>query len=129
MYRVLDETDDNTVGIHVDGRLTKDDYAVLIPYFEDLIEESGPLNLLCHMTKVEGTEIEAFWKDFKLSIRHLHEFKRMAIVGDQGWFQWWTKLLNPLVKTEVKYFPPHEIDDAWTWVKSSRGGPLHLSNI
>lgn len=118
MYRVLDESTGNTVGIQVDGKLTKDDYGVLIPYFENLINECGPLNLLCDMTRLDGMEIEAFWEDFKFGIRHLGDFKRMAIVGDQSWLEWLTKVFNPLVKTEVKYFPPQEMKDAWTWVKS-----------
>jgi hypothetical protein len=118
MYRVLDESTGNTVGIHVDGKLTKDDYGVLIPYFENLISECGPLNLLCDMTRFDGMEIEAFWEDFRFGIRHLGDFKRMAIVGDQSWLEWVTKVFNPLVKTDVKYFPTNEIKDAWTWVKS-----------
>ena len=118
MYRVLDESAGNTVGIQVDGKLTKDDYSVLIPYFENLMNECGPLNLLCDMTKFAGMEIEAFWEDFKFGIGHLRDFNRMAIVGDQRWLDWLTKVFNPLVKTEVKYFPTHELDDAWSWVRS-----------
>ena len=118
MYRVLDESSDNTVGIQVDGKLTKEDYDVLIPYFKNLINECGHLNLLCDMTNFGGIEIEAFWEDFKFSILHLRDFKRMALVGDQRWIEWWTKVFNPLVKTEVKYFPPTEINDAWAWIHS-----------
>ena len=118
MYRVLDGSASNTVGIQVDGKLTKDDYGVLIPYLEDLITDCKTLNLLCDMTKFSGIEIEAFWEDFKFSIRHLRDFNRMAVVGDQRWLEWWTKVFNPLVKTEVKYFPPAEINEAWTWIQS-----------
>ncbi len=118
MYRVLDDSTGNTVGIQVDGKLTKDDYGVLIPYFENLINECGPLNLLCDMTRFDGMEIEAFWEDFQFGIRHLRDFKRMAIVGNQSWLEWLTKVFNPLVKTEVKYYSPQELNDAWRWVKS-----------
>jgi hypothetical protein len=118
MYRVLDDSTGNSVGILVDGKLTKDDYGILIPYFENLINECGPLNLLWDMNKFEGVEIEAFWQEFKFNIRHLGDFKRMAIVGDQRWLEWLTKVFIPFVKTDVKYFPPQEIQDAWKWVKS-----------
>ena len=118
MYRVLDESSGHTVGIRVDGKLTKDDYGVLIPYFENLIRESGPLNLLCDMTQFNGVELSAFWEDFKFSIRHLRDFKRMAIIGDQRWLDWYTKIFNPLVKTEIKYFPPEQTEEAWKWVST-----------
>ncbi|WP_447971476.1 STAS/SEC14 domain-containing protein [Nitrospira sp. M1] len=118
MYRVLDETSSHTVGIKVDGKLTKDDYGVLIPYFENRICESGPLSLLCDMTQFTGIEIEAFWEDFTFSIHHLHDFRRIAIVGDQRWLDWYTKIFNHLVKTELRYFQQEQIDEAWRWVKS-----------
>ena len=118
MYRVLDESSGNTIGMQVDGKLTKDDYGVLIPYIENLITESGPLNLLCDMTNFSGIEIEAFWEDFKFSIRHLRDFKRMAVVGDQRWLEWWTKFLNPLIKTEAKYFSPEQMSEAWNWLRA-----------
>ena len=123
MYRVLDDSTGNTVGIQVKGILTQDDYSVLIPYFENLIIECGPLNLLCDMTGFDGMEIEAFWEDFNFGIRHLRDFKRMAIIGDQRWLHWFTTVIRPFVKTEMKYFPPEELIDAWTWVKSSPNGP------
>ena len=60
MYRVLDGSASNTVGIQVDGKLTKDDYGVLIPYLENLITDSKPLNLLCDMTKFSGNRNRSF---------------------------------------------------------------------
>ena len=116
MYRVLDESSGHTVGIRVDGKLTKDDYSVLIPYFENLIHECGPLNLLCDMTQFSGVEFSAFLEDFKFSIQHLRDFKRMAIIGDQRWVDVYTKIFNPLVKTEIKCFPSDQTEEAWKWV-------------
>ena len=119
MYRVLDEIPEGTIGIKVDGKLTKEDYSVLIPYLENRINESGPVNMLCDMTNFSGMEIEAFWDDFKFCMSHLNDFKRMALVGDQKWLEWMTKSINPLFKTEMKYFHPDQLDEAWDWLKPS----------
>lgn len=119
MYRVLDESSDGSVGIKVDGKLTKEDYTVLIPYFENLIQESGPLNLLCDMTNFTGMELEAFWEDFRFGVRHLRDFRRMAIIGDQQWLEWCTKAFKPFVKTEIKYFHPDQKSDAWAWLRAT----------
>lgn len=118
MYRILDESSDNVVGMKVDGKLTKEDYGVLLPYLENLINQSGPVSLLCDMTSFEGIEIEAFWEDFKFSMRHLRDFTRIAIVGDNSWFEWLTKVVNPFMKTEVKYFSPDQSQEAWNWVRA-----------
>lgn len=118
MYRVLDESSDNVVGIKVDGKLTKEDYAVLIPYLENLITEYGRVSVLCDLTDFEGIELEAFWKDFKFSIRHLRDFERLAVVGDQRWLEWCTKVFTPMVKTEMKYFGPDRLAEAWNWLRA-----------
>jgi len=118
MYRVLDESSGRTVGIKVDGKLTNNDYEVLVPYFENLINEYGSLNLLCDMTQFSGVEIGVFWEDFKFSIRHVRDFTRMAIVGDEQWLDWYTTTFNPMVKTELKCFSSKHIHDAWNWVKA-----------
>ena len=118
MYRVLDESSGNTVGIQVDGKLTKEDNGVLIPYLENLINDCGPLKLLCDMTNFGGIEIEAFWEDFKFGIGHLRDFNRMALVGDQRWLEWCTKAFNPLIKTEAKYFSPEQMSEAWNWLRA-----------
>ncbi len=120
MYRILDDSHDNVVGISVDGKLTKEDYDVLIPFFENRITESRRISLLCDMTQFTGMEVVAFWEDFKFSIQHLRDFNRIAIVGDQRWLDWSTTIMNPLVKTEFRYFPLVQIDKAWEWVKSER---------
>ena len=120
MYRILDDSHDHVVGISVEGKLTKEDYDVLIPFFENRITEFGGMSLLCDMTQFTGIEVSAFWEDFKFSIQHLRDFKRIAIVGDQRWLDWYTTIMNPLLKTELYYFPLALINDAWEWVKSER---------
>jgi len=117
IYRVLDESSSIAVGIKVDGKLTKDDCGILIPYFANLIYENGPLNLLCDMEQFRGIAIDAFWKDFSFSIQHLHDFQRIAIVGDQRWLDWSTTIFAPLVKTEMQYFHMEQINEAWEWAK------------
>ena len=119
MYRVLDESPKGAIGIKVDGKLTKEDYSVLIPYLENRIKELDPLNMLCDMTNFSGIEIEAFWEDFKFSMSHLHDFKRIAFVGDQRWLEWLTQSFSPLFKTEMKHFHPNHLEEAWAWLNAS----------
>ena len=118
MYRILDDSCDEVVGIAVDGKLTREDYDVLIPFFENRINEFGAISVLCDMTQFTVMEVAAFWEDLKFSIAHLRDFNRIAIVGDQRCLNWYAKFLNPLVKTEVRCFPIEQISDAWEWMKS-----------
>lgn len=116
MYRIVDNESENIVGLKVEDKLTAVDYETLTPYFENLIDQCGQVSFLCDMSNCSGIEIQAFWKDFKFSIQHLRDFKRVALVGDQRWLQWWTKLFDPLAKNEVQCFHLDQIDDAWKWL-------------
>ena len=119
MYRIVDVENEpeNIVGLKVEGILTAEDYETLIPYFENLINQCGQASLLCDMSYFGGVEVQAFWKDFTFSIRHLPDFKRLAVVGDQRWLEWETHLVNPLLKTEIKCFLLDKKDNAWQWLK------------
>jgi len=118
MYTILEEQSDHAIGLKVDGKLTKKDYDSLVPYLETLINQRGPMSLLCDMTNWEGMEIKACVEDMKFSMRHLRDFKRVAVVGDQRWLDWCMKLFDPLVKTEMKAFSSEKIEEAWNWVRA-----------
>ncbi|RMH08310.1 MAG: STAS/SEC14 domain-containing protein [Nitrospirae bacterium] len=118
MYRVLDETSGNAVGIKVEGTLTREDYEMLVPYLERLIAESGPINLVCEMSQFTGMDVGAFWEDFKFSLHHLKDFRRIAIVGGQAWLEWMAKGVEPFLKTELRCFPSTDYEQAWNWVRS-----------
>ncbi len=118
MYRVLDESSGRAVGIKVQDTLTKDDYEVLIPYFENLIHECGALSLLCEMSEFGRMELDAFWEDFKCNMNHLSDFTRIAILGDQRCLDWSTTKANSLLNTELRYFTLEHRSKAWEWVKA-----------
>lgn len=118
MYEILTESQGKLLGLRVSGKVTAEDYESLIPEMERRIDAAGPLRLLCDMRDFGGIEIEAFWADFKFSVRHLKDFERMAVVGDQRWLEWWTKAASPFVKTQVKCFGSEEIREAWAWLRA-----------
>ncbi len=118
MYRILDDSCDHVVGIFVDGKLTKEDYDVLIPFLENRITEMGRISLLCDMTQFTSIEVAVFWEEFKCRIQYLRDFKRIAIIGDQRWLNWYATNMKPLLNTELRYSPLAQCNDAWEWLKS-----------
>ena len=52
MYRILDESEDGSVGIRVEGKLSVEEYDLLNAYLAHLMEEVGPINFLCDMATV-----------------------------------------------------------------------------
>ncbi len=119
MYHVLSESENENVGIKIEGKLTQNDYELLIPYLHQLKNEVGLFRLLCDMTECEGLDSQALWEDLTSQLHQFHEIIRVAVVGDRYWMECGTKVFHPLLKTTVQYFAPDQLDEAWKWVKAS----------
>ena len=99
--------------------LTAEDYEKMTPELEKLIDEYGKLNLLFDMSGVEQVKPTAAWRDLKFDARHLSDFKRVAIVGNAGWQEAFTRLGNPFTSAEVRYFS--SVAEATDWLGQELG--------
>ena len=108
----------HTLGIRAFGKISSDDYEkILIPAMEDMIKEHSPINVLVDLSEFQGMEAGAFWDDFKFGIKHLNDFRRLALVGGQKWIDWAAKLADPITKIHIKAFHVNELEKAWRWVE------------
>ena len=117
MYRILDGSENGIVGIRVESKLTLEEYELLNSYLEQLMQEVGSMNFLCDMAAFEGLNSQALWEEMTCGIRNLHNYQKIAVVGDRRWLECGTKVFEPWHKTQLKYFTPNQIDEAWHWVK------------
>ena len=65
-------------------------------------------------SQFEGWELRAAWDDFKLSLRHGKEFKKVAIVSNKKWLQVGSKIGSWLISGNVKQF--EELEAALDWL-------------
>lgn len=117
MYRILDESENGTVGIKVEGKLTEEEYELLNEYLEQLWREEGPINFLCDMAGFPGVHSQALWEELIRHLRNVRDYPKIAVVGDRAWLENGVNVFEPWLKTQVKYFTPDQIDEAWLWVK------------
>ena len=117
MFQILDETAGNYVALKTIGKITSRDYDTLIPYLEKIIKKEGPLNILCDMTKFDGMEIMAAWRDFRFGIRHIRDFHRCAIVGAGNWVQWCVTIANFVFRLQIRMFQSGQEEEAKIWLK------------
>ncbi len=104
----------NLVTMTAEGDLTAEDYGKITPELVEFINEYGKLNLLFDMAKVKNIEPAAAWRDLKFDAQHLSDFKRVAIVGNAGWQEAFTRLGNPFTSAEVAYF--ENVAEATDWL-------------
>lgn len=104
------------VEITARGKLTQEDYDVLVPELERLADRRGPLGFYIELRDFEGWEPAALWEDLKFDARHQDEMDRVAVVGEKQWQEWGTRLSDPFFKAEVAYFAPEKAEEARRWV-------------
>ena len=117
MYRVLDESEQATVGIKVDNYLTAEDWSGLTHYLQERKNEVGLLNILFDLTMLERQMFRSCWTDLISNVQKFSEIKRLAVTGNHLWGETRLPGIECIPHTEVKCFSSEQIDEAWDWLK------------
>ena len=98
------------------GKLTHQDYEVIIPVIERAIDASKgkEFDILVDMRDFEGWELEAMVDDFKLGLELKDIFNKMAVVGDKMWEKWSVEAMSHLTKGQMRFF--EDYDEAYRWI-------------
>ena len=101
------------------GVLTHEDYQVLTPMLENFLAQSDEPNIrmLFDAREFEGWELHAAWDDFKIGLKHGSQFGRIALLGNQAWQKWASKIGSWFISGEVQSFEYET--EAIQWLKSS----------
>jgi len=109
---------DNVLWVKVNGTLSKQEYADLVPAWEAMIAKFGKLRLLFQMEPgFTGWGPLAACNDVKFSVSNRNEIERVAMVGAKKWHEYAAKLGAFLVNSEVQYFDDSELDAAQRWLR------------
>lgn len=111
---------DNVLSIYVTDKLTKDDLDDLVPMLEQKIADSDHPHLLMILENFKGwKDTAAFWKDLKLDHEYIGYFDRIAIAGEKKWQKWGTRLMDPITKEELKFFPISNAEEALNRIQNT----------
>ncbi len=103
--------------LRTDGEVSEEDYERVVPRLEELIGEHGKVRLLLDVTQFKDATPAALWEDLKFDAKHLNDFERIAVVGDESWEDAAADLASPLTSAKVKTFGPEEEGKARTWAR------------
>ena len=112
------------VTITLSGEVRSEDYQEMVPELEAHINTFGPLRLLLVLEHMEGFEPGALLRDLRFDTKHLNDFERVAVVGDERWQEWGTKLGGSLTEAEVRFFEPTHRAEARQWVQDGSEGSV-----
>ncbi|NIV40102.1 MAG: STAS/SEC14 domain-containing protein [Anaerolineae bacterium] len=119
MIEILGESTPGCIGFKVSGKLTAEDYDLLLPRLDEAIEAQGRINLLVVMGGFDGwAGLEAAKADFELGTHQYRQVDRAAFVGEKRWQKWAINMMDPFTRRTVeRFFDPEHLDEAWEWVK------------
>lgn len=118
MFEFKDNTEANVIAFRAYGKIEKDDYEKLIPIIEKTERDAGSIHLYLEVGDLTSITFEALMKDIATYFKHARNFNKVAVVGDDDNNEkTWSKLANPFISAEVKYFPIQQQKDAKEWIK------------
>ena len=113
----IDRQDAALIEATFSGKLTKEDYAAIIPVFDKAVAEHGKLRIIAIFGELEWITPAAMLADFKWDWQHRHDVEKCAVVVHSKWMEMGTKMVAMIYTGEVKLFDPEQLEEARQWVR------------
>lgn len=108
--------DDRVLGICIRGGIDRADLDAVAAAFEDKLERHSRVRIYAEVQDLGRLSPDALLQDLRLSLRHVRDVEREAIVTDAGWLDLLAKTGNLLPGIEVRAFAWPEKGEALAWI-------------
>lgn len=111
----------NIVEMSIKGSATVEEFDAALDVFNRAIAEHGSIKVLERVGKLDTPPIpwSRLWDDIKFGFEHLGDITHVAVVADQSWISSWIKVLNPLLKADIRSFKTADIEQARAWLSAA----------
>jgi hypothetical protein len=118
MLKVIENLPDHVFGVRASEEVTKDDLKnILLPGLSNLTGKYNEIYYLLILdTPVENFTAGAWIQDMIAGVKHLTQWKKMAIVTDQKAVEKFTDIFSYVSPGEAKGFKISEFIDAIEWL-------------
>lgn len=120
MVTIKEHPNTNMFEFEIDGKITKEDFDMVLEKLDPLIEEHGKVKLIEVVKNLGSIEPSALWADLKWAPRHLNSFSHIALVSDEKWVQRIAGPLTKFIPGEVRLFHLDELEEARAWIVNER---------
>jgi hypothetical protein len=118
MIEMLPLSTEKALAFKFSGRITAEDYGVLVPKIDEALATFGSVNILIVMDKFKWRGgLEGAKADFEFGTQQYRQVEKAACVGEKKWQEWMIRMRDPFTRrTEERFFHQEKIDEAWGWV-------------
>lgn len=121
MLTQLPQSEGETIGIQVSGKVDRAEEQKWISTFDSLIKQYDKINLVVVIDDNVDMTLDAFFDDIKWTFSHLKHMNKLAIVSTSRVIKWLVEADRPfakMVNIDEQYFTVNELSKAWAWVKN-----------
>ena len=116
MIEKMSRSHDNVLGFRVSGDVAREDYEILEPAVQEIVDQSGSARLLLDMSDFRWEKVEAWGADLRFGHKYHRSIERMALVGHHKWEKLLARLAEPFYAQQAQYFA--DVEQAWDWLDS-----------
>jgi hypothetical protein len=116
---IIEDINDKSLTVKISGKLSAEDYEILEPGVEAMIESAGKIKILFVMHDFHGWNMGAVWEDIKFATKHCRDIEKIAMVGESKWEKWMATICKPFTLSSIKYFEAGQEAEARRWLMSA----------
>lgn len=117
-YTFYQET--NKIELVLSDKLTKSELLQITHQLESLSTMYNGINVLIDAGNLSAYDITTGMDELNMLRHNLNRIERIAIVSDDKFYQFITKILGKLTDTEIRSFPVKEVENGRKWIFPSR---------
>lgn len=106
-----------TVEIHVDGKVSHEEFDTVIADMDAFIQTHGTVKLLESVASFKvGMDVSMFWEGLKFDMKNIRHISHCAVVSDIGWISPLSKAAGAFMSTKLRTFNMDDIGAARVWL-------------
>ena len=119
MIEILPQTTETCLAVSLKGKVSGQEYQQFLSEVDKRLTTGSKVNLVVELSNFEFYgDFSAAKDDLKFGTGEYKHIHRAALVGDQRWVSWFTRLIGPFTRTEEKHFSADQIDAAFNWAST-----------
>lgn len=130
MFTATDYPDQNLLKFTIAGKLTKADYASVVPILDEKVQRYGKVNVYLEIGEMDALTLPAMWEEAKQDIKHFADFQRAAVVSDDSLLlKAAAAVAGTVTPAEVKHFSSSQKAEALAWALGADAGQLQGTQV
>jgi len=98
------------------GEISEEDVAPIWQRFADAEGAGNKIRIYAEMHAIPSVSGALILEKLTNLRTIMSTVERFALVGDFGWLEIYTKLVDPITKAEIRHFTLDESEDAKNWI-------------